>query len=87
MRTRRGISYPKVNNICCEKRRRDGNILGEKMIQSRKRFKSSSGTPVVTLSGQCDFLDTLPDDIVLFILAKLGATAGCPSDFVSVLST
>lgn len=88
MRTRRGISYPKVNNMCCEKRRRrDGNIVGEKMIQSRKRLKSSAGTPVATVSGQCDFLDKLPDDIVLFILAKLGSTAACPADFVSVLST
>ncbi|XP_023770118.1 F-box protein At1g67340 [Lactuca sativa] len=87
MRTRRGISYKKPNNMCCDKRRRDDNIMGEKMIRSRKRLKSSSATPVATVSGQCDFLDTLPDDIVLFILAKFGATAACPADFVSVLST
>ncbi|KAI3733346.1 hypothetical protein L6452_12789 [Arctium lappa] len=87
MRTRRGISYPVVNNMCCDKRRRDANIVGEKMIQSRKRSKSLSGTPVATISGHCDFLDTLPDDIVLFILAKVGSTADCPADFISVLST
>ncbi|CAI9263871.1 unnamed protein product [Lactuca saligna] len=87
MSTRREISYKKVNNMCYEKRRRDDNIMGEKIKRSRKRLKSSSGTPVATVSGRCDFLETLPDDIVLFILAKLGATAACPADFVSVLST
>ncbi|KAL4573793.1 hypothetical protein LXL04_020610 [Taraxacum kok-saghyz] len=84
MRTRRGISYP---NMCCEKRRTDTNIVEEKTIQSRKRLKLSSGTPAVTVSGQSDILDTLPDDILLLILAKVGSTAACPADFVCVLST
>ncbi|KVH97829.1 F-box protein At1g67340-like [Cynara cardunculus var. scolymus] len=87
MRTRRGICYPEVNTMCYEKRRRDGNLAGAQMILSRKRLKSSSGTPVVNASSHCDFFDTLPDDIVLSILAKLGSTVGCPADFISVLST
>ncbi|KAI3816730.1 hypothetical protein L1987_16434 [Smallanthus sonchifolius] len=75
MRTRR-ISYPNFNNMCCEE-----------TIDRRKRVKSSAGTSAATVSGQCDVFDTLPDDIVLFILSKLGSTAGCPADFISVLST
>ncbi|KAJ0896015.1 putative Zinc finger, MYND-type, tetratricopeptide-like helical domain superfamily [Helianthus annuus] len=86
MRTRRGVSYPKVINTCCDKRRLC-DFICEKTILPRKRAKSSEGTPVVTVSGQCDFFDTLPDDIVLFILTKLGSTASCPADFISVLST
>ncbi|KAI7754016.1 hypothetical protein M8C21_026278 [Ambrosia artemisiifolia] len=67
------------------------HILLTKQIRtnscSSKGAKSSTGTPVVTVSGQCDFLDTLPDDIVLFILTKLGSTASRPADFISILST
>nr|GFA16697.1 F-box protein At1g67340-like [Tanacetum cinerariifolium] len=56
------------------------------ITRSRKRTKTSSVTP--TVSGQChDFLDTLPDDIVLVILKKLASTAASPSDFLTVLST
>nr|XP_043637068.1 F-box protein At1g67340-like [Erigeron canadensis] len=77
--------------MCCDKRRRgerESNFVSERMSHSRKRAKSSAGTPVTTtVSGQCDFLDRLPDDIVLFILSKLCSTASCPSDFISVLST
>ncbi|KAJ0725857.1 putative F-box protein [Helianthus annuus] len=84
MKTRR-LSYPKVNNMCCDKRKTYCNFSGENTC--RKRVKSSAGTPAATVSGQCDYLDTLPDDIVLFILSKLGSTASCPADFISVLST
>lgn len=87
MRTRRGVCYTEINNLCYQKRKLDGNIAGAQRIMSQKRLKSSSGLPVVNPSGQCDFLDTLPDDIVLCILAKLGSTAGCPADFIGVLST
>ncbi|KAJ9563983.1 hypothetical protein OSB04_009143 [Centaurea solstitialis] len=86
MKTRRGICYPVVmNTMCYEKRRRDSssNLAGAQTIISRKRLKS----PVETASGDCDFFDTLPDDIVLSILAKLGSTASNPADFISVLST
>ncbi|CAH1424602.1 unnamed protein product [Lactuca virosa] len=87
MRTRRGICYTEIDNLCYHKRKTDGNFAGAPMITNRKRLKSSSGLPVVVHSSQCDFLDTLPDDIVLCILSKLGSTAGCAADFFGVLST
>ncbi|PON72159.1 Eukaryotic elongation factor 2 kinase [Trema orientale] len=34
-----------------------------------------------------DFFDGLPDDLVVFILAKLSASASSPSDFVTILLT
>ncbi|OWM76209.1 F-box protein At1g67340 [Punica granatum] len=34
-----------------------------------------------------DMFDSLPDDLVLCILSKLSASAGCPSDFMNVLLT
>ncbi|KAI3731411.1 hypothetical protein L1987_62599 [Smallanthus sonchifolius] len=76
MRTRRGTCYQGHNNF-----------TGAQLTVNRKRIKLVSGSPAVNSSGQHDFFGALPDDIVLVILAKLGATAGCPADFVSVLST
>ncbi|XP_071716116.1 F-box protein At1g67340-like [Rutidosis leptorrhynchoides] len=79
----------RTRSMCCDKRKTDSKSTGEKMILSRKRAKSSAGKPLTTatVSGHCDFLDALPDDIVLFILAKLGSSSTCPADFISVLST
>ncbi|XP_076928681.1 F-box protein At1g67340-like [Bidens hawaiensis] len=72
MRTRRGTCYE--NNIMCrQKRIRDINFTGTQSINKRVR--------------QHDFFDYLPDDIILTILAKLGSSAACPADFISVLST
>lgn len=34
-----------------------------------------------------DLFDTLPDDLVLSILAKLASTASCPADLISLLLT
>lgn len=34
-----------------------------------------------------DFLDGLPDDLVVYILCKLSSSASCPSDFINVLLT
>ncbi|KAK9060175.1 hypothetical protein SSX86_020879 [Deinandra increscens subsp. villosa] len=56
-------------------------VAGNRSTSRRRR------TPPVTVSGQCDFLDTLPDDVVLYILSKLGSTAESPGDFISVLFT
>ncbi|PWA69840.1 F-box domain, cyclin-like protein [Artemisia annua] len=36
---------------------------------------------------QYDLFDTLPDDLVLSILAKLASTASCPADLMSLLLT
>ncbi|XP_076885624.1 F-box protein At1g67340-like [Bidens hawaiensis] len=80
MRTRRS-SYPNTNQMCFTKRK---STFTEATTNRRKTIKSSSAT---TVSGQCDFLDALPDDIVLFILSKLSSTATCPADFINVLST
>ncbi|XP_071690898.1 F-box protein At1g67340 [Rutidosis leptorrhynchoides] len=83
----------RTRSMCCNKRRdynSNTNLsTADKITVSRKRTKSSAGKPVPseTVSGQCDFLDAIPDDIVLFILAKLSSTATCPADFISVLST
>ncbi|KAL8224525.1 hypothetical protein R6Q57_020000 [Mikania cordata] len=77
-----------MNAMCCDKRKTHCKFSGEKMLDRRKRVKSSEETPTVTVSGdQCDFFDTLPDDIVLCILSKIGSTASRPADFISVLST
>ncbi|GKV46037.1 hypothetical protein SLEP1_g53052 [Rubroshorea leprosula] len=34
-----------------------------------------------------DLFDSLPDDLVISILSMLSSSAGCPSDFVTVLMT
>ncbi|KAL1216454.1 F-box protein [Cardamine amara subsp. amara] len=34
-----------------------------------------------------DLLDSIPDDLVISILCKLGSTATCPADFINVLMT
>ncbi|GKV46039.1 hypothetical protein SLEP1_g53054 [Rubroshorea leprosula] len=36
---------------------------------------------------ESDLFDSLPDDLVISILSKLSSSAGCPSDFVTVLMT
>lgn len=51
---------------------------------SLKRLKQ---TLDVSPEIECDFIDSLPDDIVLSILCKLSSTANCPADFISVLLT
>ncbi|XP_076882113.1 F-box protein At1g67340-like [Bidens hawaiensis] len=84
MRTRRGGYYSKANNnIICDKRRKISDFQRDYMIPCPKRVKSCR----MTVSGQCDLFDSLPDDIVLFILAKLGSSARCATDFVNVFST
>lgn len=97
MRTRRGLCYPRaVNNVCSsgnnfantraapvmkEKRRRDRVGIVREQTSGRKKTK------LVVNAGDCDFLDVLPDDLVLSILSKLSSSATCPSDFTNVLLT
>ncbi|OVA09532.1 zinc finger protein [Macleaya cordata] len=52
------------------------------MIENQKRLRLA---PEVT--GESDFFDGLPDDLVVCILCKLSSTARSPSDFINVLST
>ncbi|KAK1381612.1 putative F-box domain, Zinc finger, MYND-type, tetratricopeptide-like helical [Heracleum sosnowskyi] len=77
MRTRRGLCYPRVDmwsGKTVAKRLRDfsGDLTSE---TCRKRHK------------KIDFLDNLPDDLVLTILSKLSSSAACPADFGRVLVT
>ncbi|KAL3636464.1 hypothetical protein CASFOL_021011 [Castilleja foliolosa] len=80
MRTRRGLCYPRVTNMCVAKRKKV-EVAGEK-LGCRKRLKISP-----EICGGSDFFDSLPDDIVLCILSKLSSTADCPADFINILIT
>ncbi|KAL6613912.1 hypothetical protein ACP70R_036182 [Stipagrostis hirtigluma subsp. patula] len=81
-------------------RTRSGSLYacGEEMFAAavgQKRKRSAMGQPAVAgecagggrrkrLAGGPDYLDNLPDDLVLSILAKLAASASAPSDLLSV---
>ncbi|PIN13996.1 hypothetical protein CDL12_13376 [Handroanthus impetiginosus] len=88
MRTRRGMCYPRVVNMCVENtsdrlvKRRKVEVAATQPIECRKKLKFSP-----EIGGGSDFFDALPDDIVLSILCKLSSTAGCPADFINVLIT
>lgn len=89
MRTKRGLCYPRVVDVC----------LGQRVVpvNDKKRRGFSSGEPKTTnrkkarfspdVAGKSDLFDALPDDLVVSILCKLSSTARCPSDFVNVLIT
>uniref|UniRef100_A0A1J3CKK1 F-box protein n=1 Tax=Noccaea caerulescens TaxID=107243 RepID=A0A1J3CKK1_NOCCA len=51
----------------------------------RKRRRCVSPMPE-TKAGP-DFLDSVPDDLVVSILCRLGSTSRCPADFINVLMT
>ncbi|CAH9117173.1 unnamed protein product [Cuscuta epithymum] len=55
---------------------------GERATTNRKRSKISP-----EFTNKPDFLDSLPDDIVLSILSNLSSKAKCPADFINVLIT
>ncbi|KAI4382527.1 hypothetical protein MLD38_008480 [Melastoma candidum] len=85
MRTRRGVCYPRTD-VCFEKR--------DAVIRNRKMGFSGDDDAVLQRwkRRRCDdngrdFFDTLPDDLVLCILSRLGSAASRPSDFVNVLLT
>ncbi|KAL3644431.1 hypothetical protein CASFOL_009611 [Castilleja foliolosa] len=86
MRTRGGICYPRIMNMCAVNhkndrvvvKRRQGELVGEEAGCRKKLRFSPEGS---------DFFDSLPDDIVLCILSKLSSTADCPADFINVLIT
>ncbi|KMT07465.1 hypothetical protein BVRB_6g150830 [Beta vulgaris subsp. vulgaris] len=60
------------------------NFEKEKVdFRCRKRAKISPEFA----GGGSDFFDSLPDDLVVCILAKLSSTASCPADFINVLIT
>ncbi|XP_044492899.1 F-box protein At1g67340-like [Mangifera indica] len=85
MRTKRGLCYPKLLDLCLDqsvvlKKRRV--TTGERKMACRKRPKL-----LPDKVGDCDFFDALPDDLLVSILCKLSSTARCPTDFVNVLMT
>ncbi|CAA0321164.1 unnamed protein product [Arabidopsis thaliana] len=47
----------------------------------------SSVSPVPENTTGADLLDSIPDDLVVSILCKLGSTSRCPADFINVLMT
>lgn len=77
MRTRRGLCYPRVD------------MWSEKSVVKRLREFSGDLTPETCRKRhkKIDFLDSLPDDLVLTILSKLSSSASCPADFGRVLVT
>ncbi|GER44785.1 zinc finger family protein [Striga asiatica] len=83
MRTRRGLCYPRLPNMCAvnNRRRKPAAAAGEQP-GCRKRMRASPEN-----GGGCDLFEALPDDIVLCVLCKLGSTAGCPADFINLLMT
>ncbi|KAF7813602.1 F-box protein [Senna tora] len=93
MRTRRGLCYPRViasssSRMTSEKEMVRNNQEYESSISRKRLRKSPENTAGVRVGvGGCNFLESLPDDLVLLILAKLGSSASSPSDFISALIT
>lgn len=89
MRTKRGLCYPRVVDVCLDQR-----VVA---VNNKKRRDFSSGEPKAShrkkqrfspdVAGKSDMFDALPDDLVVSILCKLSSTARRPSDFVNVLIT
>lgn len=81
------VEEVKNQNNKKKKRRRRGDVSpdgeGENHVIYRKKQRGSSEKT----TGKYDLFDTLPDDLVIFILSKLSSTANCPSDFINVLIT
>ncbi|XP_010511662.1 PREDICTED: F-box protein At1g67340 [Camelina sativa] len=48
---------------------------------------SVSPAPETVVGGGVDLLDSIPDDLVVTILCKLGSSSRCPADFINVLMT
>ncbi|CAA0833157.1 F-box protein [Striga hermonthica] len=83
MRTRRGLCYPRLPNMCAvNNRRRKPPAASGQQPGCRKRMRASPED-----GGGCDLFEALPDDIVLCVLCKLSSTAGCPADFINLLMT
>lgn len=69
-----------------KRRRRDSAPGGEGVAMfRRKRRRSSPRGPGG--GGGRDFFDDLPDDLVLSVLSRVGASASAPPDLINVLLT
>lgn len=78
MRTRSGSRYSNGGEVVAlagHKRKRAASaVAGECACAGRRK----------RLAGGPDYLDALPDDLVLSILTKLAASSSAPSDLLSV---
>ena len=78
MRTRSGSRYSNGGEVAAlvgQKRKRSASaVAGECACDGRRK----------RLAGGPDYLDALPDDLVLSILTKLAAASSAPSDLLSV---
>ncbi|KAG0462577.1 hypothetical protein HPP92_021053, partial [Vanilla planifolia] len=74
MHTRSGLRYPHIVPTVAPSplKRSSGHGI---MSFPRKRARS--------LFHSMDFMDGLPDDLVLLILSKLSSTANAPSDLIN----
>ncbi|XP_008801684.2 F-box protein At1g67340-like [Phoenix dactylifera] len=93
MQTRSGLRYPKPHSVV-------NGWEGRKKERERKRRRGQSredfsgkrrrcSSPAAEGSGdqKPDLFDGLPDDIVVCILCKLGSSAACPFNLISILLT
>ncbi|KAH7570499.1 hypothetical protein ACOSP7_018693 [Xanthoceras sorbifolium] len=89
MRTKRGLCYSRVVDVCLDQRvaakKKKRDVVGVGEQQKTVYRKRQRLLPEV--AGESDLFDSLPDDLVISILCKLSSTARCPSDFINVLIT
>ncbi|CAN0896132.1 F-box protein At1g67340 [Linum grandiflorum] len=82
MRTRRGGCYPRIMDVCVDKRvLKRGKIDFAAGGEKRQRLSTES------FAGESDIFDVLPDDLVICILAKLSSSASSPSDLINAMLT
>ncbi|XP_022998094.1 F-box protein At1g67340 [Cucurbita maxima] len=85
MRTRRGLCYPRLDAAFFSDnrvRKRTHDASADRHF-CRKRNKLSPDIKTPT----SDLFDSLPDDLVISILSKLGAAASSSSEFINILLT
>jgi len=82
MRTRSGSLYSNNGGEAAvgQKRKRTAAPMGPSAVAG----ECAGGARRKRLAGGPDYLDVLPDDLVLSILSKLAASASAPSDLLSV---
>ena len=82
MRTRSGSLYSNNGGEAAvgQKRKRTASPMGQSAVAG----ECAGGARRKRLAGGPDYLDVLPDDLVLSILSKLAASASAPSDLLSV---
>lgn len=92
MQTRRGFCYPSdpppLSVAGKRSREEDGDAAGVANKRQRQKQRQKQRPMAVAVVGEKDdFMDGLPDDIVITILCKLSKTASRPSDLINVAIT